>query len=63
MVIGKQHLHAYRAERDQSYALGFECGKALCTHEPGADPHIKMLTILDDLAFGDALEEQSRAHA
>src|SRR5450755_1432462 len=28
----------------------------------GADPHVKMQPILDDLAFGNALEEQSRAH-
>jgi hypothetical protein len=30
--------------------------------EPGADPHVKMQPILDDLALGNALEEQSRAH-
>ncbi|KOU66843.1 hypothetical protein ADK57_17895 [Streptomyces sp. MMG1533] len=63
MVIGKQQLHLCRAERDQSCALGFERGEALFTHEPSADSHIKMHPILDDLAFGDALEEQSRAHA
>ena len=36
--------------------------EALFTHEPGADPHVEMQPILDDLAFGNALEEQSRAH-
>ncbi len=35
-------------------------GQALFTHEPGADPRVKMQPILDDLAFGNALEEQSR---
>ena len=54
--------HAYRAERDQSCAFGLKCGQALFTHEPGADPHVKMQPILDDLPFGNALEEQSRAH-
>ncbi len=63
MVIGKQQSHAYGAERDQSCALGFERGEALCTHEPGADSHIKMQPILDDLPFGNTLEEQSGAHA
>jgi hypothetical protein len=29
-----------------------EFGQALFTHEPGADPHVKMQPILDDLAFG-----------
>ena len=62
VVIGRQQSHAYRAERDQSCAFGLKCGQALFTHEPGADPHVKMHPILDDLAFGNALEEQSRAH-
>jgi hypothetical protein len=31
--------------------------RTLSTHEPGADPHVKMQPILDDLAFGNALEE------
>ncbi|TWE15158.1 hypothetical protein FB465_0030 [Kitasatospora atroaurantiaca] len=52
----------YRAERDQSCAFGLKCGQALFTHESGADPHVKMQPILDGLAFGNALEEQSRAH-
>jgi hypothetical protein len=55
-------LDPYRAERDQSCALGFERGEALFTHEPGADPHVEVHAILDDLAFGDALKEQSRAN-
>jgi hypothetical protein len=61
-AIGPQVSHTYRAERDQSCALGLKYGQALFTHEPGADPHVKMQPILDDLAFGSALEEQSRAH-
>ena len=52
---------AGRAEREQSCALGLHCGQARFTHQPGADPHVKMQPILDDLALGDALEEQSRA--
>ena len=52
----------YRAERDQSCAFGLKRGQALFAHEPGADPHVKMHPILDDLAFGDALKEESRAH-
>ena len=63
VVIGRQQPHAYRAERDQSCAFGLERGQALFTHEPGADPHVKMHPVLDDLAFGNALEEQSRARA
>ena len=62
VAIGTQKLHAYRAERDQSCAVGLKCGQALFTHEPGADPHVKMQPILDDLAFRNALKEQSRAH-
>ena len=60
LVIGKQQPHAYPAERDQSCAFGLKYGHALVTHEPGADPHVKMQPILDDLAFRNALEEQSR---
>ncbi len=62
LVIGKQQLPSYGAERDQSYALGLEYGEALFAHEPGPDPHVEMHPILHDLAFGNALEEQSRAH-
>ena len=54
--------HEYRVEGDQPCAFGLKCGQALFTHEPAADPHVKMQPILDDLAFGNALEEQSRAH-
>src|SRR4029453_10259385 len=62
VAIGRQEPHAYRAERDQSRALGLKYGQPRVTHQPGADPHVKMQPILDDLAFGNALEEQSRAH-
>src|SRR6476469_8275821 len=62
VVIGSQQSHAYRAERDQSCAFGLKRGQALFTHEPGADPHVKMQPVLDDIDFGHALEEQSRAH-
>jgi hypothetical protein len=34
-----------------------EFGQALFTHEPGADPHVKMQPIFDDLAFGLIQEE------
>ena len=61
-AIGKQESPAYRAEREQSCAFGLKCGQALFTHEPGADTHVKMHPVLDDLAFWDTLEEQSRAH-
>jgi hypothetical protein len=61
VVIGRQQPHAYRAQRDQSCAFGLKCGQALFTYEPGADPHVKMQPILDDLAFGNTLEEQSQA--
>lgn len=63
VLIGKQELPAYRAERDQTCALGLQCGEALFTHEPGADPHVKMHPVLDNFAFGNALEVHSRAHA
>src|SRR5262249_46532596 len=43
---------AYRAERDQSCAFGLKCGHAFFTHEPGADAHVKMQPILDDLVSG-----------
>ena len=36
VAVGKQSSHAYRAERDQSYASGLKCGQALFTHEPAA---------------------------
>ena len=61
VVIGRQQSHAYRAERDQSCAFGLQDGQALVTYEPGAGPYVKMQPVLDDLAFGNALEEQSRA--
>jgi hypothetical protein len=61
VAIGGQQSHAYRPERDQSCALGLKCGQALFTYEPGTDPHVKMQPVLDDLAFGNALEEQPRA--
>jgi len=62
VAIGTQESHAYRAKRDQSCAFGLKGGQTLFPDEPGADPHVKMHPILDDLAFGNALEEQSRAH-
>ncbi len=62
VLIGSQESHTYRAERDQPCALGLEHGQALFAHEPRTDPYIEMNPILDDLAFGNALEEQSRAH-
>ena len=61
-AIGEQQSHAHRTERDQPRAFGLKCGQALLSHEPGADPHIKMQPVLDDLAFRNTLEEQSRAH-
>lgn len=61
-AVGKQRPHVYRVERDQSCALGLECGEALLTDEPGARPYAEVHPILDDLAFGNALEEQPRAH-
>ncbi|CAJ64227.1 hypothetical protein FRAAL5594 [Frankia alni ACN14a] len=57
-----QQSHTRRAEHGQSCAFGFERDEALFTHEPGADPHVKMQPILDDLSLGNALKEQSRAH-
>ncbi|OKK21781.1 hypothetical protein AMK16_00295 [Streptomyces sp. CB00455] len=57
-----QRLHVHRAERDQSCALGLKCGEAFFPHESGADPHVKMQSVLGGLPFGDALEVQSRSH-
>ena len=37
-----------------------DAGQALITHEPGADPYVQMQPVLHDLAFGHALEEQTR---
>ncbi|KNB50652.1 hypothetical protein AC230_21270 [Streptomyces caatingaensis] len=53
-----QRLHVYRAERDQSCAFGLKCCEALSSHQPGADPHIKMYPVLGGLPLGDALEVQ-----
>src|SRR5215472_13477578 len=61
VVISRQYSHKCPAERDQSRAFGLKRGQALFTNETGADPHVKMQPILDDLPFGNALEEQSRA--
>src|SRR5580698_3726114 len=63
VVIGGQQSHAYRAERDQPGAFGLKRGEALFAHEPGADPYVEVHPVLDDLAFWNALEVQSRAHA
>src|SRR6478672_13776162 len=57
-AIGFQQSHACGAERQQPGAFGLQRGQPLITHEPGADPHIEMQPVLDDLAFGYALEEQ-----
>ncbi|BCB88163.1 hypothetical protein Psuf_054760 [Phytohabitans suffuscus] len=54
-----QRSHADRAERDQACAFGLKCGHALFTHQAGADPHVKVHPVLDGLAFGNTLEEQS----
>ena len=62
-AIGKQELHPYRATRDQPCALRLEYGQAFVTDESAADPDVEMQPVLDDLSFGDALEEQPRAHA
>jgi hypothetical protein len=58
-----QQLHVYRAERQQSRALGLKCGEALFTHEPSADLYVKVQPVLGSFALGDTLEEQSRADA
>src|SRR5579862_2609046 len=62
VLIGHQDPHEHRAERGQPRAFGLQHGQALSTHEPGADPHVKVHPVLDDLAFGNALEEQPRAY-
>jgi site-specific DNA recombinase len=51
VVIGRQQPHAHGAERDQTCTFGLKCGQALFTREPGADPHVKMQPVLDDLSF------------
>ncbi len=53
---------ALTASQTVSCAFGLKRGQALLAHEPGADPYVEMHSVLDDLAFGNALEEQSRAH-
>lgn len=57
-----QRLYVYRAKRDQPCALSLKCGETLFTHEPGADPHIKVHPVLGGLPLRDALEVQPRAH-
>ena len=52
-----QGSHVYRAERDQSCALGLKCGEALFTHESGADPHAKMQPVLGGLPFSETREQ------
>src|SRR4051794_33084178 len=61
-AVGDQQLHARRAKRDQSGAFGFERGHAFVTDEPSANAQVEMHPVFHDLAFGHALEEQSRAH-
>jgi hypothetical protein len=61
VVIGDEEPHPDRAQRDQAGALGLECGQALRPHEPGADAHVEVHPVLDDLAFRNSLEEQPRA--
>jgi hypothetical protein len=61
LVICRQQPHPCCAERDQACAFGLESGQALVTYEPGADPYVEVHPVLDDLAFGNALEEQARA--
>ena len=51
VAIGRQQPHAYRTERDQSYAFGLKYGQTLFTHEPGTDPNVEVQPVLDDLAF------------
>ena len=40
--LGGAVSHAGRAERDQTCALGLECGQALLPYESGADSHVQM---------------------
>src|SRR6476661_9614304 len=61
-AIGAHQSFAHRAERDESCALGLERGQALLAHEAGAHPDVEMHPVLDDLALGDALEEESGTH-
>ncbi len=60
-IVGGQESHTYRAEREQTGAFGLKCGQTLFSHETGADSHVKMQSILNDLAYRNALKVQSRA--
>ena len=59
---GSSHARTAPSATSRAHSAS-SAAKALFAHEPGADPRTsKMQPILDDLAFGNALEEQSRAH-
>ncbi len=61
LLVGLEEPHACRAEREQTCALGLQCGETFRTDEPGADPYVEMHPVLGNLALGDALEEQPRS--
>src|SRR5688572_18460669 len=63
LFVGREQAYARCAECNQALAFGLKCSQTLFTHEPLADTHVEMYPVLDDLAFGNPLEEQSRAHA
>lgn len=47
--------------REESCALGLEGGQSIGAHESGPDPDVEVYSILDSLAFGHPLKEQTRA--
>ena len=51
------------APSPSSWSLSaFKLGEAFLAHESGAGPYVEVYPVLDDLALGDALEEQPRTH-
>ena len=61
VVIGRQESKSHCAQRDESCAFGLKGGKACFTHESSADSDVQVQPILDRLAFGNTLKEQSWA--
>lgn len=61
IAIGWQEPYALCAEGDQTSTFTLQRSKAFLAHESGTDPYVEMQTVLEDLAFRDALEVQSSA--
>ena len=56
LLVGHLQLEPGGAYRLEPVPLGVQPGEAFLTHESGAGAYVEVHPVLDDLALGDALE-------